>query len=127
MSSRVYRPSCIGLSPFNKPTLTQLLSKAKTKFLLTSRNLSGTEEKKQYDVLLLHVSQICALIDSLQSPELRALNEELEQRTELIESKKIEASDLPAKAGFSTPDNTAVSVVTHTLKDIHNYNKTSHI
>ena len=52
------------------------------------------------------------MIDFLQSPELRALHEELEQRTELIESKKIEAADVAAKAGFSTPDKTAVPVVT---------------
>ena len=85
--------------------------KAKTKFLLTSRNFYGTEEKKQYDVLLLHVSQVGAVIDSLQSPELRALHEELEERTELIESKKIEASDVAEKAAFSSPDKTAVPVV----------------
>ena len=81
-----------------------VIVKAKTKFLLT-------EEKKQYDTLLLHVSQVGAVIDSLQSPEIRALHEELEQRTELIESKKIEAADEAAKAGFSTPDKTAVPVV----------------
>ena len=85
--------------------------KAKTKFLLTSRNLFGTVEKKQYDVLLLHVSQVGAVIDSLQSSELRALHEELEERTELIESKKIEASDVAAKAAFSNPDKTIVPVV----------------
>ena len=52
------------------------------------------------------------MIDSLQSPELRALHEKLEQRKELIESKKIEAADVAAKAGFCTPDKTAVPVVT---------------
>ena len=59
----------------------------------------------------MHVSQVGAVIDSLQSPELRVLHEELEQRTELIESKKIEAADVAAKAGSSTPDRTAVPVV----------------
>ena len=49
------------------------------------------------------------MIDFLQSPKLRA---QLEQRTELMESKKIEAADVAAKAGFSTPDKTAVPVVT---------------
>ena len=81
-----------------------VIVKAKTKFL-------HTEEKIQYDTLLLHVSQVGAVIDSLQSPEIRALHEELEQRTEFIESKKIEAADVAAKAGFSTPDKTAVPVV----------------
>ena len=51
------------------------------------------------------------MIDSLQSPELRAIREELEQRTQLTESQKIEASDVAAKAGTSTPDKTTVPVV----------------
>ena len=52
------------LVTIRKTYVDSVIVKAKTKLLLTSRNLSGTEERKQYDALLLHISQVGAVLKS---------------------------------------------------------------
>jgi len=76
--------------------------KTQTKYLLTSRDISGSEEREYFNALLIHVGKVRALIDSLYSDELHTLHCELEEHAELIEQRKNEAADAATKTAALT-------------------------